>query len=100
MKPISKISSEQRSRRGGDLPAKLRVSHPAIDCHYQAIGDFRVASQAKAPAPSASLRHLSSGFLATESKREYLMEALCFVIMVGVSAWPIVLAVRALSLLK
>jgi hypothetical protein len=100
MKPISQISSPQRSRRGGDLPAKSRVSHPAVDCHYQPIGNFRASSQAKAPASSASLRHLSSGFFATESKREYLMEALCFVIMTGVSAWPIVLAARALSLLK
>ena len=100
MKPISQISSQQRSRRGADLPAKTRLRLPAIDCHYQAIGDFRAASRTEATASSASLRHLSSGFFATESKRDYLMEALCFVIMTGVSAWPIVLAARALSLLR
>ena len=82
------------------MPATTLLAHPAIDCHYQAIGDFRAASQTKTMASPASLRHLSSGFFAKESKREYVMEALCFAVMVGVSAWPIVLAARAVSLLK
>lgn len=48
----------------------------------------------------ASFRHLSSSFLTAETKRDYLLEAVCFVIMVTVSAWPIVSMMRALSLLK
>jgi hypothetical protein len=59
-----------------------------------------MASRTKTASPSTSLRHLSSRFLATETKRDYVLEALCFVIMVGVSAWPIVSMVQALSLLK
>jgi hypothetical protein len=100
MKPLSQIPSEQRSRRGDELPLESRLTHPSIDRPYHATGDFRAASRAKATAPSASLHQLSSGFLATETKRDYVLEALCFVIIVSVSAWPIVALVRVLSLLK
>jgi len=86
------------------MPAGLRPKHPATNCQYQPIGgDFRVASdriKQSTPAVTPSLRKLSSEFLAGEMKRDYLTEALCFVIMISVSAWPIASMVRALSWLK
>ena len=87
-----------------EMPVGLQPKHPVTDCHYQATAsDFRAANdrpQQSAAARSPSLRQLSSEFLAEETKRDYLMEAFCFVIIVSVSAWPIVSMVRALSLLK
>jgi hypothetical protein len=86
------------------MPIGLRPKHPATDYHYQATGsDFRVANnrlKQSTPALSPSFRQLSDEFLSGEMKRDYLTEALCFVIIVSVSAWPIVSMVRALSWLK
>jgi hypothetical protein len=100
MKPLFQFPTPQRSRRGDELPSESRSSCPSIDRHYHAPGDFHAVTRAKKTTPSVSLRQLSNGFFAKETKRDYLLEALCFVIMIGVSAWPIGLAIRALSLLK
>jgi hypothetical protein len=100
MKPLFQIPTVKRSRRGDERPAGSQPRHTSIDQHYHAPANFRGVTPAKTKFPSVSLRHLSNGFFATETKREYVLEALCFVIMSGVSAWPIGSAIRALSLLK
>jgi hypothetical protein len=83
---------------------QLRSKHPVIDCHYHpASGDLRGPNgrrKVSAPSVARSFRNLSNEFLGTEMKRDYVTEALCFLIIVSVSAWPIVSMVRALSLLK
>ena len=104
MKPLSQISRQFESHRGEQLPIKWRPTPPFTDYNYQATNsDFRGATgrhQQSTPALSPSLRQLSSEFLSGEMKRDYLAEAACFVIMISVSAWPIVSMVRALSWLK
>ena len=81
------------------MPARVRRNHPATDFAYQATGsDFRVATPRLHATPS--LRHLSRDFLAGEVKRDYLVEAVCFLIMVSLSAWPIASMIQALSFLK
>jgi hypothetical protein len=76
------------------MPTAAHRKHPITDFGYQTTGtDFRVQ---KAPA----FRNLSKEFLAQEMKRDYLQEAICFLVIVGLSAWPIGSMVRALSLLK
>jgi hypothetical protein len=77
------------------MPTAAYRKHPTTDFAYQTTGaDFRV-QQAAPP-----FRNLSKEFLAQEMKRDYLSEALCFLVIVGLSAWPIGSMVRALSLLK
>lgn len=102
MKPQSQILRHVRPHRRDET--QLRSEHPFIDYHYQpASGDLRgVNGRLKLSAPSAarSFRNLSNEFLGGEMKRDYVTEALCFLIIVSVSAWPIVSMVRALSLLK
>jgi hypothetical protein len=104
MKPLSQISHARKSHRGEEMPVGSHPKHPATVCHYQTTGgDFRVGNdrlKQSTPAASPSFRLLSKEFLAGEMKRDYLTEALCFVIMISVSAWPIVSMVRALSWLK
>ena len=86
------------------MPVGSRPKHRVTHYNYQATGsDFRVATdraQQSTPALSPSFRQLSNEFLSVEMKRDYLAEAACFVIMISVSAWPIVSMVRALSWLK
>ena len=77
------------------MPASSYPKHPITDFAYQTTGaDFRVR-QAAPP-----FRNLSKEFLAQEMKRDYLTEAVCFLVIVGLSAWPITSMVHALSLLK
>jgi hypothetical protein len=100
MKPQSQISRQFGSHRGEKMPVGLRPGHPATDFDYQASGaDFRGTNDRRQRS-TRSFRDLSNEFLAAEMKRDYLVEAFCFLIIVGVSAWPIVSMVRALSLLK
>lgn len=104
MKPLSQISPKRKSHRGEETPAALRLTHPVTDSNYQPTGsDFRVATdriKQSTPALSPSFRQLSREFLSGEMKRDYRAEAACFVILISVSAWPIVSMVRALSWLK
>ena len=94
MKPLSPITRQRGSH----------LQHPVVDAQYHAANtNFRAAGDRPklSPAlPSPSFRNLSSEFLSTEMKRDYVAEAFCFLIIVSLSAWPIVSMVRALSLLK
>ncbi len=49
------------------------------------------------PVFAPGFRDLSNEFLGAETTRNYVVEVLFFVIIVGVSAWPIVSMVRALA---
>ena len=98
MKPQYQISRQTRSHHGDKT--RLRSAHPAIEQAYHADArDFRVSTERVKLAPVSPFHALSRDFLAMETKRDYLMEAFCFLILVSVSAWPIIAAVRALSLL-
>lgn len=96
MKPLAQISEQLRSHRGEEAPAGSRPRHPVTDCHYHApAGNLRAANDRLRLAPS--FRDLSSEFLATEMKRDYRAEALFFAVIVGISAWPIVSMVQAMT---
>ena len=101
MKPLSQISRQPRLHRGEEASVALRSTQPVTDYRYHANSADLRASNASLhlapPALSPSFRDLSSEFLATEMKRDYLAEALFFAIIVGVSAWPIVNTVQALG---
>lgn len=100
MKPLSQIS-QPRLHRGDAAPVALRSRHPLTDYRYHAHSvDLRAAKdrvQLVPPVLARSFRDLSSEFLATEMKRDYIAEALFFAIIVGVSAWPIVSMIQALG---
>lgn len=101
MKPLSQISRQLRSLRGEEPPIGAPLNHPVTDCHYHAaVADLRAANgrlKFSRPSQAPSFRDLSNEFLAREMKRNYIAEAAFFAIIVGVSAWPIVMMVRALS---
>jgi hypothetical protein len=72
-----------------------------IDCHFhapaseiQSVGSSRKLSR---PVFAPGFRDLSSEFLGAETSRNYVAEVLFFGIIVGVSAWPIVLMLQALG---
>jgi hypothetical protein len=101
MKPQSQISRQLRSHDREEMAAGMRLKHPVIDFHYQPTGtDFRAANHHVRPSEAAAFRDLSKTFLGAEMRRDFVAEAVCFLIIVSISAWPIVSMVRALSLLK
>jgi hypothetical protein len=101
MKPLSQISRQLTSLGDEQAPTGSQVKYPVTDCHYHAAGaDLRAAndrSKLSPPLLAPSFRDLSSEFLAVETKRTYVAEALFFAVIVGISAWPIVAMVQALS---
>jgi hypothetical protein len=101
MKPLSQISRQLRPLCGEQTPIWSRVKQPITDCAYHATsGGLRAAKETvklSKPVLSPSFRDLSNEFLGAETKRNYVAEAFFFAIIVGVSAWPIVTMVQALS---
>jgi hypothetical protein len=98
MKPLSQISP-LRSLRDEQAPIGSRLKHPLTDYHYQAAGSDPRGASDRLNLSSPSFRDLSNEFLGAEMKRDYLAEAFFFAIIVGVSVWPIVSMLRALSVL-
>jgi hypothetical protein len=101
MKPNSQISRQPGWLDEERSPSRLHSNHPRTDCNFHApasearsAGSSRMVSR-RVFAPG--FRDLSNDFLGAESKRNYVAEVLFFVIIVGVSAWPIVSMVQALA---
>lgn len=101
MKPLSQISRQLTSLGDEQAPTGSQVKYPVTDCHYHAADvDVRAANERLKLSPlllAPSFRDLSSEYLGAETKRNYVAEAFFFAIIVGVSAWPIVTMVQALS---
>jgi hypothetical protein len=87
MKPIHQISPAQHARQ----------SFPSTDYNFQATVDAKASSAAVRPATKSPAFHkISSEFFGAETSREYIAELLFFILITGISAWPIMLAVVAI----
>jgi hypothetical protein len=101
MKPDSQIS-RQPGRLDQECSSSWpRPNYPLTDYHFHASAN-EVQSSGSSPKLSRRVfapgfRDLSNEFLGAETTRNYVAEVLFFVIIVGVSAWPIVSMVRALA---
>jgi hypothetical protein len=101
MKPNSQIS-RQLERLDEDVSSpRPRSTHPLTDYQFhlpasevRSTGSSRKLSR---PVFAPGFRDLSNEFLGAETTRSYVAEVLFFVIIVGVSAWPIVSMVRAVA---
>ena len=101
MKSLSQISGQPGRLRGEQSLVGLRLKHPCTDYQFHAAGS-EVKSGGSShkitrPVFAPGFRDLSNEFLDTEAKRNYVVEALLFAIIVGVSTWPIVSMVHALA---
>jgi hypothetical protein len=98
MKPVSQSSIQRRSHRAGETRLEVRSTHPVTDYHFHApAADLRAANDRHRLQLRPSFRDLSREFIAREIKRDYAAEAFFFAIIVGISAWPIVLVFQALA---
>lgn len=99
MKPT--VQNVRPVRRGeAQRPAAHSIHHPPVtDWSFQpAAANLRGYGTTS---PAAGFRRLSQGFFDGESKRNYRAEAGAFVVIIGLTLWPIAQAVHAaFALLK
>jgi hypothetical protein len=98
MKPISQISYNQRGLRRGSGAPRDHKSFPLTDYSFQTIADAESSSSSVLPARKAPAFHkLSSEFFDTEMSRDYVTQFLLFTLIGGVSAWPIISMLLAVT---
>ncbi len=90
MKPILQINHEQRGSRRDNRARRSHQSFPLTDYNYHPTAETQVNSSADWQATKSPAFHkLSSEFLGTEASRDYVAELLFFVLITGITAWPI-----------
>ncbi|HEV8618724.1 MAG TPA: hypothetical protein VGQ70_04450 [Candidatus Udaeobacter sp.] len=88
MKPTPQISPSQHVSR----------SFPLTDYSFQAPADAKSSSSAVRPAmKSPAFHRLSSEFFGAEASRDYIAEFSIFMLITGISVWPIISALAAVT---
>ena len=88
MKPTLQVSPSQNASGG----------FPLTDYSFQATTEAQTSSSADLPATkSPALHKLSSEFFGTEMSRDYVTQFLLFTIIGGISAWPIISMLLAVT---
>jgi hypothetical protein len=88
MKPTLQVSPSQHASG----------SFPLTDCSFQATAEAQTSSSAVLPATKSPAFHkLSSEFFGTEMSRNYVTEFLLFTLIGGISTWPIISMVLAVT---
>ena len=101
MKPTSQISFKHQPYDGEESPLRIGPYQPRTDCNFHpSAGEVQTTGSSREVSRSVvapGFRDLSNEFLRKEAKRNYVAEVLFFVIIVGVSAWPIVSMAQTLA---
>jgi len=100
MKPRPQISPISHDFGMGDrFTTRPARKFPEIDFHFQETPHQNEGFSGKAPRKfsAAGFHRLSSRYIARETNRHFLTDALVFGVIVGVSAWPIVSMIRAIA---
>jgi hypothetical protein len=87
MKPTLQINQNQHAVR----------RFPLTDCSFQATAEAQASSADLPATKSPALHKLSSEFFATEMSRDYVTQFLLFTVIGGISAWPIISMVIAVT---
>jgi hypothetical protein len=98
MKPIPSISSNQHRSRRDNRACRRDRSFPLTDYNFQVTLEGQPNSSAFVPGTKLrAFRKLSSEFFGAETNRAYIAELLLFILITGVSAWPIISMIAALA---
>jgi hypothetical protein len=101
MKPIPIITSKQRDIQGDSSLGIDRRNSPVTDYFYQpapesAAGSSAIVEKTVVLRELRTFRKVSSQFARVEAGREYMAEAILFVAISFVAAWPITVALHQL----
>jgi len=98
MKPTPQISSNQRSSHRDHRAPHGHQSLPLTDHNFHATAETQTSSCATLTATeSPAFYKLSAEFFGAETNRDYLAELILFTLITGVSAWPIISMIVALT---
>jgi hypothetical protein len=98
MKPTPQINHNKRSPGRDNRARRSRESFPLTDYNHRATAEPQISSSASRPAPKLPAFHkLSSEFFGAETSRHYIGELLFFILITGISAWPIISAIVAVT---
>ena len=84
---------------GDHITARRSGKFPDIDFRFQETPQENPGFSGKAPKKfsAAGFHRLSSRYIARETNRHFVTDALVFGVIVGVSAWPIISMIRAIA---
>lgn len=101
MKPTTQVSRQPGRFDEERSSLQSHITHPLTDYRFHASGSEvqsdGTSRKVTRPVFAPGFRDLSNEFLGAETTRHYVAEVLFFAIIVGVSTWPIVSMVRAMS---
>jgi len=100
MKPRPKISPISHDVAIGDrFTTRPARKFPDLDFRFQETPRENPGFSGKAPRKfySAGFHRLSSRYIARETNRHFVTDAVVFGVIVGVSAWPIISMIRAIA---
>ncbi len=98
MKPTPQISPNQRSWRRYSGALREHKSFPLTDYSFQSTAEARKSSSSGRSATKLpAFYRLSSEFFGTEMSRDYVTEFLLFTLIGGISAWPIISMLLAVT---
>ncbi len=99
MKPTTQISSNERDSHRESHALRDHRSFPLTDYSYQSTAEALDRSSAIAEKLTAELRTfrtISRKFFGGEANRDYVAEALFFISISCVAAWPVTVMIRQL----
>jgi hypothetical protein len=73
-----------------------RAGFPLTDCNYQSTGDAKMSAD-RSITKLTGFHKLSSDFLGTEMVRDYAVEFSVSTLIAALSAWPILLSIKAIA---
>jgi hypothetical protein len=98
MKPTPQINHNKRGPGRDNGSRRSDQSFPLTDYDYRPTAETRVSPCAGPPAAKLPAFHkLSSEFFGAETSRDYISELLFFILITGITAWPIISAIVAVT---
>lgn len=102
MKPNAQTSRQRDHHNEERFSFWAGSNHPLIDYQYRttlserSLGGATSDRKQARPVFAPGFRALSNKFFRTEARQNFVLEALLFVLIVAVSAWPIASMIKAL----
>jgi hypothetical protein len=98
MKPTPQINHNKRAPDRDNRSRRSRQSFPLTDYNHRATAEAQMGSSASRPAPKLPAFHkLSSELFGAKTSPDYIAELLFFILITGISAWPIISAIVAVT---
>jgi hypothetical protein len=98
MKTIPQINHNKGGPRCDNSSRRSHQSFPLTEYNHRATAEPQMSSSASRPAAKLPAFHkLSSELFGAKTSPDYIAELLFFILITGISAWPIISAIVAVT---